>query len=255
MREKVEKIKRAIRKIVRDSNSKGVVVAVSGGVDSSVVLKLAFLSGIDTYALIMPEKGITSDDDVRDAEELIKSLGVRYSIININNAFNSIKNSFPWDKFSNKNKKIAEINIKPRIRMIFTYLVANLDNRIVLGTGNKSELLLGYVTKFGDSAADIEPIGDLYKTEVFRLAEYLEIPEKIIKKKPSAGLWRGQTDEEELGLSYDIIDKILFYLFDKKYSVEESAIKLNLDKEVVEKINLRMEINKHKRKGIDIVRL
>ncbi len=241
-----KEIEKGIKDIVKDSNSKGVVVALSGGVDSAVVLKLA--SGIvDTHALIMPELDVTNKIDIQDAEELAKSLGVNYSIIEISDVVNSIKKIFPWAKFDEKDRKISYANIKPRARMIFNYLAANLDKRIVLGTGNRTEILLGYATKYGDNACDFKPIGDLYKTQIIQLARYLELPEKIIEKKPSAGLWKGQTDEDELGAGYRDIDRILYLLIDKKYSMEKTTKELNLDPELIRNMHSRMKGNKHKR--------
>ncbi len=255
MHAKIDKITEAIKKIVSESDSKGVVVALSGGVDSSVVLKLASLSEVDTLALIMPDEGVTREEDVSDARELAESLGVKYTVFEINPVYDSVNDSFPWSEFVYGNVKLSKANVKPRIRMLFCYLVANLDKRIVLGTSNRSEILLGYMTKYGDSAADIEPIGDLYKTEVYELARFLEIPEKIIAKKPSAGLWMGQTDEDELGLKYEDLDKILKSLFVDNFSVEETAARLIFDAKLVEEVNKRVERNKHKTEPVKVVRV
>jgi len=248
-------IENSIKKIVAESGSKGVVLGLSGGVDSSVVLKLAYNSGTDVYALILPEESVTGMDDVRDAEDLAKNLGVRYSIIQINPILESIEKNFPWNKFSAERKQISWGNVKARIRMVLNYLVSNIDNRIVLGTGNKTEILLGYTTKYGDNAVDIQPIGDLYKTQVKQLAEYLKIPKGIIEKEPSAGLWEGQTDEGELGASYEEIDKILFYLIDKKFSAGEISYKVGVDSELIKKISEMVEKNRHKRMVPRITRL
>ncbi len=253
MEEKVDGINEAIRDAVADSNSRGTVVAVSGGVDSAVVLKLSVLSGTDTYALIMPERGVTGEKDTGDALKLVEELDVNYSLIELNNAFDSIRESFPWNEFNKKNLGISEANIKPRLRMIYSYLVANLDERIVLGTGNRSELLLGYVTKFGDGAADLEPIGALYKTQVYRLAEYLGIPERIIVKKPSAGLWVGQTDEAELGAGYEFIDVVLKLLVDEGLNPEQVSAKISGNKKLIKAIKERVESSRHKRERIKVV--
>jgi len=249
-----KKIENGIKDIVKESNSKGVVVALSGGLDSAVVLKLA--SGVvDTYALIMPEMGVNEPTDIKDAEDLANSLGVKYSIIEISDVINSIRKAFPWVKFEERDRKISDANIKPRTRMIFNYLIANLDKRIVLGTGNRTELLLGYVTKYGDSACDFEPIGDLYKTQVIQLARYLELPEKIIEKIPSAGLWKGQTDEGELGAIYRDIDRILYLIVDRDYSTDETAHELDLNIELVSNIHSRIKASEHKRVMPEIVKL
>jgi NAD+ synthase len=249
-----KKIQKAIKAIVEESNSTGVVVALSGGLDSSVVLKLAS-GAVDTYALIMPEMNITPEEDIQDAEELAKSLGVRYSVIEIGDVVNSVRKAFPWAKFDQGNRRISDANIKPRARMIFSYLLANLEKRIVLGTGNRTEILLGYATKYGDSACDLQPIGDLYKTHVMQLAEYLGLPRRIIEKKPSAGLWKNQTDEEELGAGYDDIDSILHLLVDKEFSTEKTAKELNLGFGLVADMNSRMGGGRHKRETPEITQL
>lgn len=234
-------IKDSIKEIIAESGSKGVVLGLSGGIDSSLLLKLASDSGADVYALILPEEGVSGMDDVRDAMELAKDLGVKYSVIKINPILESIEKNFCWDEFSGRNKQIPWGNVKARTRMILNYLVANLDKRIVLGTGNKTEILLGYNTKYGDGGVDIEPLGDLYKTQVKQLAEYLKIPRRIIDKEPSAGLWKGQTDRGELGASYEEIDEILYYL-DKQIPLKET-----MDMKLVEKISEMIVKNKHKR--------
>lgn len=247
-----EGIEDFIRKELRDSGRKGVVLGLSGGVDSSLTLRLAVNAIDDVYALILPEEGTTPEQDTKDAENLAKEFGVDYSIIPINDVLDSIKKTFLWGKFKSEKLKISEANLKPRIRMIFNYLVANLDNRIVLGTSNKTEILLGYLTKFGDGAADIEPIGGLYKTQVRQLASHLGLPDRIIRKTPTAGLWKGQTDEGELGARYEDIDKILFSLVDENLSVAETAKKLKLNSNLVKNINERMLKNRHKSKPPEI---
>jgi len=140
-----EKIEKAIVDIVRKSNSKGTVVGISGGIDSSVILKLTS-NAVDTYALIMPEMGLTKNSDVEDAKNLAENLGVKYDIIKINPVIDSIEEIFPWHNFSDENRRITTGNVMARTRMLLLYLVANMDRRIVLGTGNKTEILLGYTT-------------------------------------------------------------------------------------------------------------
>ncbi|HIE34172.1 MAG TPA: NAD+ synthase [Candidatus Altiarchaeales archaeon] len=240
-----KKIEKSIMDILKRSKTKGVVVGISGGIDSSVVLKL--VNVVDTYALIMPEMGLTKNSDVEDAKNLADDLGVKYNIIEINPVIDSIEKIFPWHNFSDENRGMVIGNVMARTRMILLYLVANIDRRIVLGTGNKTEILLGYTTKYGDAACDILPIGDLYKTQVRQFAEFLGISKRIMKKRPSAGLWKGQTDEDELGASYEDIDRILHLLIDKDYTIEKTADELSLPVELIENINSRVERNKHKR--------
>ncbi len=249
-----ETIESAILSFVDVSHAKGVVVALSGGIDSAVVLKLAS-AVVDSHVLIMPEVDVTEQVDIRDAIDLSCSLGVNYSIIEIDEVANSVKKGFPWVEFDEGDKKLSLANIKPRVRMIFNYLLANLEGRLVLGTSNKTELLLGYLTKFGDGGCDFEPIGDLYKTQVRQLAKYLGVPESIIEKKPSAGLWKGQTDEGELGVVYDLIDKILYLFSECNYSVEKTAIELDLSMDLVRSICSRVDGSKHKRMMPEVVEL
>lgn len=237
----------SIKELMIESNSTGCVLGLSGGLDSSIVLKLAVDSGINVHALILPEEGITEPEDIIDAEELCREFRVEYDTIQIDNIIAEINKKFPYSKFDSNKKRISMANVKPRVRMLLNYLVANLDNRIVIGTSNRSEILLGYVTKYGDNAADIEPIGGLYKTQVKQLARYVNLSWKIINKTPSAGLWRGQTDKEELGADYEKIDEILYCLIDKQYSIEETMEKTDISFELIKKIYERIEKNKHKR--------
>ncbi|MDI3498743.1 NAD(+) synthase [Archaeoglobus sp.] len=201
----VERICDFIRGVVSSSGSTGVVLGLSGGVDSATVAYLCVraLGSERVFALIMPETGVTPEQDVEDAINVAESLGMEYKLIEINDIVRVFKEK------AGEGSKIAEANLKPRIRMVLNYYHANSMNRLVAGTGNKSELMVGYFTKYGDGGVDFLPIGDLYKTEVFHLAAYLGVPRRIIEKKPSARLWPGQTDEEEMGISYAELDEIL----------------------------------------------
>ncbi len=201
-----------IRDTVSSTKAKGVVVGMSGGVDSSVVAVLCTraLGGSRTLALMLRDKH-TEEGDVRDAIELAESLGVRYEVIDIGSIADAIAASC---RHSSRVDRVARGNIAARLRMVFLYMHANIEGLLVAGAGNRSELLLGYFTKYGDGGVDFLPIGGLYKTQVYQLARHLEIPEEIIRKKPSAGLWPGQTDEGELGVTYEIADMILYCLID-----------------------------------------
>lgn len=249
-----ETISSAIGSFIKASGAKGAVVAVSGGIDSAVVLKLAS-SVVDVYTLIMPEDGVSNPVDVMDAVDLVNSLNVSYSVIDIKDVVDSFVELFPWIRFSEEKKRMAYANIKPRVRMVFNYILANIDERVVLGTSNRTELLLGYFTKFGDGGCDFEPIGGLYKTQVRQLAEYLGLPESIIKKTPSAGLWVGQTDEEEIGAPYNVIDDVLHLLVDLGYSIEAAAKELNISVDVVSRLNSMLLRSVHKRRMPEVVEL
>ncbi len=201
----VEEICKFIKEYVDKSNTNGVIIGLSGGIDSSTVAFLCkrALGEKKVLGLIMPEKGVTREEDVEDALSIADMLGIEFKIIEINEILDALKRKL------GEGNKIAEANLKPRIRMTINYYFANNMNRLVAGTGNKSELMIGYFTKYGDGGVDFLPIGDLYKTEVFKLAEYIGVPERIIKKKPTAGLWVNQTDEDEIGMSYEELDEIL----------------------------------------------
>lgn len=183
------------------------VLGISGGVDSSVAAWLAAkaLGPERVLALVLPDSSVTPKKDTKDAKELAKKLGIRYKVIEVGKIKNQFLRSLPKDK-------LARANFLVRLRMTILYYYAAVMNRLVLGTGNKSELQLGYFTKYGDAAIDLMPLGDLYKTEVRELAEFMQIPMEISRKKSSARLWRGQTTEGELGLSYEKIDFILMQL-------------------------------------------
>ncbi len=240
------KIETGIKSFVETSGATGAVVAVSGGVDSALVLSLAS-KVVDTKALFLPEAGVNLGSDLADAKDIAESLGVPYSIIEIEGIVESVMKAFPWVSFSEDNKDASVANIKPRIRMLLTYLASNLGDRVVLGTSNKTELLVGYLTKHGDGAADFEPIAQLYKTWVWQLAEYVGVLPQIVRKTPSAGLWVGQTDEGEIGVDYPTIESILYGLVEKEMQVSAVADEFDISLDLVEKISGMMRSSRHKR--------
>ncbi|MCD6132085.1 MAG: NAD+ synthase [Candidatus Hydrothermae bacterium] len=248
----VNSIKVRVEKI----QARGGVVALSGGIDSSLVAVLAHRAlGDNLLCLIMPEKGVSPEEDTEHALKIVNKFNIKYKIIPINKAVEWFSKNFPEGEFKEQARRMAIANTKPRIRMILNYLYANAMGGIVIGTSNKTELLLGYGTKFGDMAADIYPIGDLYKTQVWQLAEHVGIPTEIIRKKPSAGLWKGQTDEEELGHTYYEIDRVLYALVELELSVRETSEFLGIDEEAVLDIYKRVISSEHKRKPPTITRL
>ncbi|NOZ58923.1 MAG: NAD+ synthase [Euryarchaeota archaeon] len=238
-----------IRREVEEAGAEGGVIGISGGVDSALTAALAREAlGDKLLALIMPERGVTREEDVRDAEELASELGIEYHVVEISESVAQVLNSFPLDAFPEERRKLAVANIKPRLRMLNLYLAANLSNRLVIGTGNRTELLLGYFTKYGDGGVDLLPIGGLYKTQVRALAGHVGIPERIIRKTPSAGLWRGQEDEAELGMSYSELDRILHALYEERLSPEQAAERLGVGVEKVRAVEARVKANEHKRR-------
>jgi len=187
---------------LRESKCRGFVIGVSGGIDSAVAAALSFKASKKTLALIMPCE--SEANDLQDALKLVKKFKIPYKIIRLEKPYFAIKKLLPV-----KLSRVAAGNLKARLRMLILYSFANSGNALVVGCGNKTELKFGYFTKYGDGAADILPLGNLVKSEVRKAAQKLGIPSSIIKKPPSAGLWKGQTDEKEIGLSYDILDGIL----------------------------------------------
>jgi len=194
---------------VKDTKTNGIVIGLSGGIDSSVsaVLCRKILDKLKVFGIILP--CYSNNNDLRDAELLTNKFDIQYIIYPLNDMYDSFKSHNPLSD------NLTDANLKSRLRMAVLYYYANYYNSLVVGTTNKTEYEIGYYTKYGDGGVDIEPIADLYKTEIKKLAKYLKIPDKIINKAPSAGLWKGQTDEDELGITYSELDK---QLKSKKYS-------------------------------------
>jgi len=197
-----EKIVQWLRDKVKEARAKGLVVGMSGGVDSSVVAVLAKKAmGEDMLGLLMPCH--SNPQDLEHAKLVAERFGIRTETVDLTPVFDRLIESLP------PGNEIARANLKPRLRMLTLYYYANSLNYLVAGTGNKSEISVGYYTKYGDGGVDLLPIGGLYKTQVRELARALGIPEIIIAKPPSAGLWEGQTDEGEMGITYEDLDRTL----------------------------------------------
>ncbi len=209
------------------------VIGLSGGIDSAVsaYLTAKALGSRNVTCLLMPYKS-SSPDSLTDAIKVVKDLDVNYREIDITGPVDSVINDIANKDISNVRKG----NIMARMRMILLYDESAANNALVIGTSNKTEILLGYSTIFGDSASAINPIGDLYKTQLISLAMYLGVPESIIKKKPSADLWKGQTDEKELGFTYEKVDRYLFLKVDERISDSE-LIKSGFDEKFIKRVN------------------
>jgi NAD+ synthase len=198
-------VEQMIRYTYWTSGCKGIVVGLSGGVDSAVAATFCCraVGGKKVLGLTLPS-GVTKPEDIADAAMLCNQLGMEHLVISIEPILRGFQ-AMPDFKES----AYLLGNLMARIRMTVLYYQANLDNTLVCGTSNRSEYMLGYCTKFGDNAADFQPLLHLFKTEIYDIAKELGIPGPIIRKKPSAGLWEGQSDEEEIGLTYTEIDNSL----------------------------------------------
>ncbi len=205
-----------IREELSKSGFQKGVLGLSGGLDSAVVASLAAeaLGPGNLLCLCMPYR-TSHPSSLEDARAVVEGLAVRSETIDITPMADPAIGTDP------EMSALRKGNIMARLRMILLYDRSARDNSLVLGTGNKTEILLGYSTLFGDSACALNPIGDLYKTQVRELAEYLGIPRRIIDKPPSADLWAGQTDEGELGFSYAAVDELLYFLVDERMTREE----------------------------------
>lgn len=236
-----------IRNEVKKAGLGGAVVGISGGIDSALTATLTVkaLGEENVLGIHMPESGLTSAADTKDAKILSNWLGIKFLTIDISGIIQAFMTTIPDSEFFDR---ISKGNMKARTRMSILYLYANHLNRMVMGTGNKTELLLGYYTKYGDGGVDTEPIGGLYKTEVWELSRKLGIPDSIINKKPTAGLWTGQTDEAELGMPYTTVDKVLKMLEinTDSQSILESA---KISEGQLNSIRKRIEQSEHKRKS------
>lgn len=211
---------------------KGAVFGLSGGVDSAVVAALSKLAfGDDHLAIVMPIHSLKEDEV--DAKLLADKLGIKTTRVDLTSTYDDFVKNAKAEDFT----KMSLSNIKPRLRMTNLYLYGQNLSYMVLGSSNKSEYLVGYFTKWADSACDVYLLRDFYKSEVYELAKVLGVPDEIINKKPSAGLWKGQSDEDELGVSYDDIEK---------YFEGET-----IDSEKAKRIQALYKSTQHKRDSID----
>jgi len=241
------RLKRFIKDYVQKAKAKGIVLALSGGVDSSTAAALSALAigGQKVLALSMPEKETYNSLDVKHGKRLADKFHFNLETIDITSILNAYYKSIPVFKSEDL---ISKGNIKARARSICVYYYANHQNRIVVGPSDKSETMLGYFTKWGDVAADISPLMDLYKTQVRQLASYIGVPREIVEKPSSPQLWPGQLAEAELGMKYESLDLVLLGL-ENFMTPEEIAEKFHLPLKHVEAIKTRWLSSEHKRRA------
>ena len=217
------------------------VIGVSGGVDSSLSCFLAAraLGGENVLAVRMPYK-TSSQESLDHAQLIIDKTGVQSLTIPITDIANGLIDQFP------DMSKVRQGNIMARCRMIVLYDRSVAFNGLVVGTGNKTEILLGYSTIYGDSACAFNPVGDLYKTQLRQLSRAVGVPEVIVDKPPTADLWIGQTDEDELGFTYEEVDQLLYLLVDERYTPDE-CVEAGFDKKFVQTVVRRIQRSHFKR--------
>ena len=233
-----------IKSKVSESKSKGIIVGLSGGIDSTLTAYLACeaVGKENVFGLTLPSTTTPTEDKIHGID-VAQKLGIKYKEIAIDSVLNEYISITQIE-----NDDLAIGNLKARIRMSIIYYYANQKNYLVSGTGNKSEILIGYFTKHGDGACDIEPIGDLYKTEVYDMSRQLNVEQEIINKPPRAGLWNNQTDEDEIGMSYDLLDQILYLYTENDEKNSEIANKLDISADDVDMIINKISRNQHKSK-------
>ena len=227
---------------ISQKKANGVIFGLSGGIDSATIAYLCkkISETKEVLALVMPDSAISPSSETGDALKIIGEIGIDYKLIDINTIHKRYSNYLEPDE-------LALGNLRARIRSNIIYYYANLKNLLVLGTSDKSEYLIGYFTKFGDGSADILPIVSLYKTQLRELAKVIGVPNNIITKKSSPNLWKGHDAEKEIGVSYEEIDSILYCLFDKKLSLDDTVQKTELSRKSVEKIYQMYQNTEHKR--------
>ena len=231
-----------VRDQIHNAGFRKAVVGLSGGVDSAVAAYLSAeaLGKENVLAVMMPYK--TSSPESRgDAEAVVKELKIRSELVDITAVVDTLIAA------QRINENVRRGNIMARTRMIVLYDCSLRERALVVGTSNKTETMLGYGTLFGDMACALNPLGDLYKTQVWQLAEALKVPGKIIRKNPTADLWQGQTDENELGFTYAEVDRLLYFLVDERRS-ETELIKMGFSKKFIATIKKKIKQNQFKRR-------
>lgn len=241
---KIKNIKQNLMSFLKEevlkTGLKKVTLGLSGGLDSAVVAVLCKEVFDDNLNCVLMPSQYSSKSSVEDAIELCKKFGIKHEIVSIEPMLSAY--------LKNMDENSLRIgNFSARLRMSVLYDISARENSLVVGTSNKSELLLGYGTIFGDLACAINPIGDIYKSDLFELAKYLGVNDNILKKAPSADFYEGQSDEADLGYSYSKIDSLLKKMIDENRSKDE-LLALGFEDEFIETIKKRVKINEFKRK-------
>ncbi len=235
-----------IKKTVEEAGAEGVVLGISGGGDSAVVATLAAraLGPKRVKGVHLPDLE-TSKISSAIAEKVARILGIDFTVLNITKPVSDVLELLGLDYF--KAPKVPKGNVKVRVRATIIYAIANLENRLVAGTSDRSEWLIGYFTKWGDMAGDIYPIVGLFKTQVREFGKYLGLPPEVTSRPPTPDLWPGHTAEGELGITYDLIDEVLYRVFDEGIPPEEVPNVASIPEEVVKKVMELHRRSEHKR--------
>jgi NAD+ synthase len=229
-----------IKERVEEAGAEGIVVGLSGGVDSSLTAALAKRAlGDEVLGLLMPCH--SDPTDLEHARLLATKFDIETEYVDLGPLFDSLMASLP------RGSDLAIANLKPRLRMAILYYFANSRNYLVAGTGNRSEITIGYFTKYGDGGADLLPLGDLLKYQVREMARELGVPKEIIAKPPSAGLWAGQTDEGEMGITYDQLDRTIAAI--------EKGDTRSCDEATLKRVRAMMAASEHKRQPIPVCKI
>ncbi len=240
------RICRFIKEYVENAGAKGIVLGLSGGVDSSTIAALSSLAigGKNVLGLMLPEEENFSQKDIADARMVAERFHLETCLCDMTEVLKCFYNQIAV--FDPKDR-LCKGNLKARTRMVYLYYYANKLNKIVCGSSDKSETMMGYTTKWGDAAADITPVMDLYKTQVRRVAVHIGVPEELALKPSTPALWPAQMAETELGIKYETLDLILFGL-ERFMTIQEIAGQLKINESVVAQIKTRWLANEHKRR-------
>ena len=233
-----------IADIVDDAGAEGAVLGLSGGIDSTLTayLTVEALGADGLHGITMPT-AVNDPAVMSDAEQVAADLDIEYDVVEIQPIAESFFDALPGPA----EDRMARGNVYVRTRAVCNYFVANAENRVVLGTGNRAEAMTGYYTKYGDQAVDCNPIGNLYKQQVRQLAAHVGVPRELVMQEPTAGMWEGQTDAEELGLDYDTVDAILALHVDGGLSRSATIRELDVPAAAVDHVVELYEASAHKR--------
>jgi len=245
--------KRLRHYVVEVAGKRGGVIGLSGGIDSTVTAYVAVRAlGPENVTLMILPSSVTPKEDLEDAFEVVERLGVpegNVRLIDVEPIVNSIVSSLGIKD------RLVKGNVTARVRMVILHAEAAMRDFLVIGTSDKSELTVGYFTKYGDAGVDVMPLADLYKTQVRQLARYLGVPERIIEKPPSPRLWEDHTAEGEIGMSYDLLDSILYLRFDRWMDPRRVAEALGVELETVLRVDRMVRSSQHKRMMPEVFRV